>query len=367
MVPLLLSSSSSSFQPGILYETADADETATGLPFTSVSCNCNGTTPGFHIVSCLLYPVTCRNDGSHLCLGERDVWLFDVVTGQLEQRATCLDCTGHVPGVAETVGLDADLTAAACEEWQDTCFLAQYGNHDGDTNDNGVEDVAGRDDMTSCSLVYTELDVECTQCDPCTAADRDDGQVEWGMIFDCPGWNSRGDCVTSSRLGHHPWDVVEPLLDPDSSTQSTTAPTGSPPTSSVQRNNDDDNDDDKDAQQLLIIMAVVAGVAVFCCGIFLGRLFLGGSGRHDNNRRRRETMAADDDDGMGPAAREGVGYENNDDQATEDDESSYQSASVYDDTTTAHHAAPAPTLRDINIADKLDTTGSTDDSFAANL
>ena len=83
----------------------------------------------------------------------RDVWVFDKSTGQLEARSTCFDCV-HNEQAALSLGLNPNATLAACDAWENRCFVAEYDNHN-----NNVDEGDAEDDMTSCFIFYIESDV----------------------------------------------------------------------------------------------------------------------------------------------------------------------------------------------------------------
>lgn len=305
----------------LLYDEANLED---GLLFgggelSQVACACDPfTSDEYNLIVCQFSPVSC-DPRYHLCIGERDVWIFDATTGQLEERATCFDCFDDAELVATLPILDHNKTVEACARWQDTCFLAQYKNHN-----NGVEDGEAEDDMTSCALVYIESNATCGNCQPCTEADEEDGTVRPGMVFNCYPWNSEGQCVTESRLGHHPWDVVDPLDDPlDDGT-------------STEETNDkaiQADDDDTNTALLAVIVAAVVAV-VFCCGLAAGLYIV------KKNKGQQEPSEV-------PAAQPGVGYPDTDDETA---------------------MGGFADMHDINIINKMDASETEQDvSYSANL
>ena len=299
----------------LLYDEANLkDNLLFGGELSQVECACDPfTSDEYNLIVCQFSPVSC-DPRYHLCIGERDVWIFDATTGQLEERATCFDCFDDAELVATLPSLDHNKTVEACAKWQDTCFLAQYKNHN-----NGVDDGDAEDDMTSCALVQIEINATCGNCQPCTEVDEEDGTVRPGMVFNCYPWDSEGECVTGSRLGHHPWDVVDPLVDG----------------TSEQKNDKSIQADDEDTNTALLAVIVAAVVAiVFCCGLAAGLYIM------KKNKGQQEPSEV-------PAAQPGVGYPNTDNEMT---------------------TGGFADMHDINITNKMDASETEQDvSYSANL
>lgn len=136
---------------------------------TSGRCICDEEYPTANRVLCIVEGVSCNNV---VCTEEHDIWIFDKRSGDLSSRSTCVVCADEVPN---------------CSLYDDTCFNAVF-----DENDS----------MTSCSVLLQDTSpvVSCSNCSPC----KDQGV--WGMEFNCfeGRWDTKGGCVTGSRVGHLP-------------------------------------------------------------------------------------------------------------------------------------------------------------------
>ena len=136
---------------------------------SSGRCICDEEYATANRVLCIVEGISCNNV---VCTEEHDIWIFDKASGALSSRSTCVVCADEVPN---------------CALYDDTCFNAVF-----DAND----------EMTSCSVILQDTNpvVSCSSCEPCS----EDGVQ--GMNFNCfeGRWDTKGNCVTGSRVGYVP-------------------------------------------------------------------------------------------------------------------------------------------------------------------
>ena len=147
---------------------------------TSGKCICDEEFEQVHRLLCMVDGATCTHD---ICTEERDIWVFSRESGNLVSRSTCVVCVDD---------------AAICANYDDVCFNSDFN---------------GDREITSCEVTLQDTDpvISCTNCRPCQ-----NEKEEWGMEFDCfeGRWDTRGTCVSESRVGHFPdfpseWEFVD--------------------------------------------------------------------------------------------------------------------------------------------------------------
>lgn len=239
--------------------------------------------------------------------------------------------------------------------------------------------------LTDAFLFVQPMPV-CDSCQACLADDDEDGTQEWGMNFACPGWSSRGDCVTHSRLGLHPFDErLDSSSDPVVPTNPA-SPTPLPPNSNIS----EVEEKNESLRLTIVIMALTIGFMIFLgicfCVCFVSRKRQAGPSSPSHPQGDTGTVAgsvfgdeepgADLGDEEPAAALPGVGYETEEAPAHS---GSYRGTMApptlldgdfinYDGGNNSGY------LHNINTTNKLNVTESTDgtghlpkDSFAVSL
>ena len=113
---------------------------------TQITCYCDDSNDEFDRVVCDIDESSTISGGvdcsGSVCVGERDIFIFQKASGRMEEKITCLECQG----------------ASECSGFDNVCFFATFN---------------AQDDVVSCFLFRPDApdtDSICDDCDPCRSS-----------------------------------------------------------------------------------------------------------------------------------------------------------------------------------------------------